>query len=155
MHRGTSKSRNASARPRCLATLRRHFTLPAASNFHAVPVDISVMAVPAQDCQTEVGTPALTGMRRTLTRYGIVLILALLASDIGDNLVVRYRIQTNREAFGSVQVKRYLAIRHKDQRVEFVPTDPETRPCVNSLFPQFGNNPCWYVSRNKVERIDM
>ncbi len=94
-------------------------------------------------------------MKRTLTRIAFVLIPALLASDIGDNLVVRYRIQTNREPFGSVQVKRYLAIRHKDQRVEFVPTDPETRPCVNSLFPQFGNNPCWYVSRNKVERIDM
>ena len=94
-------------------------------------------------------------MKRTLTRFGIVLILALLALDIGDNLVVRYRIQTNRAAFGSVQVKRFLAIRHKDQRVEFVATDPETRPCVHSLLPQLGNNPCWYVSRKTVERIDM
>lgn len=94
-------------------------------------------------------------MKRTLARIALVLIPALLGLYIGDNLVVRFRIQTNRAAFGSVQVKRYLAIRHKDQRVEFVATDPETRPCVNSLFPQFGTNPCWYVSRNTVERIDM
>ncbi len=94
-------------------------------------------------------------MKRILTRIALTLFPALLAFYIGDNLVVRYRIMTNREPFGSVQVKRYLAIPHKDQRVEYVATDPETRPCVHSLFPQFGRNPCWYVSRNTVERIEM
>lgn len=94
-------------------------------------------------------------MKRNLIRLGIALSIALLAVDIGDNLAVRYRIRTNREPFGTVQVKRYFAIRHKDQRVEFVPTDTEFRPCVYSLLPQLGNNPCWFVSRNTVERIDM
>jgi len=94
-------------------------------------------------------------MKRTLLRLGIALAIALLVVDVGDNLVVRYRIHSNRAPFGSVQVKRYFAIRHKDQRVEFVPTDSETRPCVHSLLPQLGQNPCWYVSRNTVERIDM
>jgi hypothetical protein len=94
-------------------------------------------------------------MKRTLIRLGLSMVVALLAADVGDNLVLRYRILTNREPFGQVQVKRYLAIRHKDQRVEFVSTDPETRACAHSLFPQLGNNPCWYVSRHTVERIDM
>lgn len=94
-------------------------------------------------------------MKRTLIRLGLSMVVALLAFDVGDNLVLRYRILTNREPFGKVQVKRYLAIRHKDQRVEFVATDPETRSCAHSLLPQLGNNPCWYVSRNAVERIDM
>lgn len=94
-------------------------------------------------------------MKRILIRWALILIPVLLALYIGDNLVVRYRISTNRTPFGSVQVKRYLAIRHKDQRIEFVRTDSDTRPCANSLFPQFGLNPCWYVSRNTVERIDM
>jgi hypothetical protein len=94
-------------------------------------------------------------MKRTLFRFSVAFVIALLAVDVGDNLVVRYRIRSNREPFGEVLVKRYFAIRHKDQRVEFVPTDPESRPCVHSLFPQLGNNPCWYVSRHTVERIDM
>jgi hypothetical protein len=94
-------------------------------------------------------------MKRALLRLSVSLVIALLAVDVGDNLVVRYRIHSNREPFGQVQVKRYFAIRHKDQRVEFVPTDPESRTCVHSLLPQLGSNPCWYVSRNAVERIDM
>jgi hypothetical protein len=94
-------------------------------------------------------------MKRNFARLSLSLVIALLALDVGDNLVVRYRIRTNREPFGTIQVRRYFAIRHKDQRVEFVPTDTESRPCVHSLLPQLGNNPCWYVSRNTVERIDM
>jgi hypothetical protein len=94
-------------------------------------------------------------MKRNLIRLSLVLVIALLAIDVGDNLTLRYRILTNRQPFGNVQVKRYLAIRHKDQRVEFVATDPETRPCAHSLLPQLGNNPCWYVSSHTVERIDM
>jgi hypothetical protein len=94
-------------------------------------------------------------MKRNLIRFGIALLFALLVLDVGDNLVVRYRIRTHGEPFGTIQVKRYFAIRHKDQRIEFVPTDTESRSCVHSLFPQLGNNPCWYVSRNSVERIDM
>ena len=94
-------------------------------------------------------------MKRILIRLGLSMVIALLAVDVGDNLVLRYRIHANREPFGTVQVNRYLAIRHKDQRVEFVSADSEIRPCVHSLLPQLGNNPCWYVSRNTIERIDM
>jgi hypothetical protein len=94
-------------------------------------------------------------MKRALIRLSLSLVIALLATDVGDNLVLRYRIHSKREPFGEVQVKRYFAIRHKDQRVEFVPTDPESRTCAHSLFPQLGTSPCWYVSRHTVERIDM
>ncbi len=94
-------------------------------------------------------------MKRTSIRIGILLLITGLAVDIGDNLALRYRVMTNRGAFGTVLVKRYFAIRQKNQRVEFVPTDPESRPCVHSLLPQLGQRPCWYVSRNPVERIDM
>ena len=94
-------------------------------------------------------------MKRILIRLGLSMVIALLAVDVGDNLVLRYRIHANREPFGTVQVKRYFAIRHKDQRVEFVSADSENRTCTHSLLPQLGNNPCWYVSRNTIERIDM
>jgi hypothetical protein len=94
-------------------------------------------------------------MKRNLIRLGLSMIIALLALDVGDNLVLRYRVHANREPFGSVLVKRYFAIRHKNQRVEFDSADSEIRPCAHSLLPQMGVNPCWYVSRNTIERIDM
>jgi hypothetical protein len=94
-------------------------------------------------------------MKRILIRLGLSIVIALLAVDVGDNLVLRYRISTNRQPFGTVQIKRYFAIRHKDQRIEFISTDTENRTCTHSLLPQLGSNPCWYVSRNTIERIDM
>jgi len=94
-------------------------------------------------------------MKRILIRLTLVVVPALLALYIGDNLVMRYRIHAYGTPFGAVQVKRYLAIRHKDQRVEFVRGDSDTRPCANSLFPQFGMPPCWYLSRHAEERVDM
>ena len=80
---------------------------------------------------------------------------ALLTAYIGDNLVIRWRTARNLTPFATLEVKRYYAIRQKNQRVEFAPLDPETRPCANSLLPQFGRPPCWYLRRHAVERIDM
>ena len=73
----------------------------------------------------------------------------------GDYLSVRYGIPGNRPAFGSVRVHPYYAIPQKGGKTEIVAQDPETRSCVNSLFPHLGANPCWYVRRHVRERIDM
>jgi hypothetical protein len=94
-------------------------------------------------------------MKRSLLRSLALFVVSLLTLYIGDNLVLRYRIWRNLQPYGSVLVKRYLAIKHKDQKVEFVSTDPDTRPCVRSLLPQLGYKPCWYVGRTTVERIEM
>ena len=94
-------------------------------------------------------------MQRLIIRTLVLTIVTLLAVYIGDNLVVRYRVWKNLHPYGSVLVKRYFAIKRKDQRVEFAPADPENRTCVHSLFPQMGYKPCWYVGRKTVEQIDM
>lgn len=94
-------------------------------------------------------------MKRLVVRSLVFLAVSLLTLYIGDNLVLRFRIWRNLQPYGSVLVKRYFAIKHKDQRVEFVSTDPEQRPCAHSLLPQLGYKPCWYVGRTTVERIDM
>ena len=94
-------------------------------------------------------------MKRSLVRSLDLVGVSLLTLYIGDNLVLRYRIRRNLQPYGSVLVKRYLAIKHKDQRVEFVSADPDLRPCAHSLLPQLGYKPCWYVGRNPIERIDM
>ena len=94
-------------------------------------------------------------MKRSFLRSLVLFAVSLLTLYICDNLVLRYRVWRNLQPYGSVLVKRYFAIKHKDQRVEFVSTDPDNRPCVHSLLPQLGYKPCWYVGRNTTERIDM
>ena len=42
-------------------------------------------------------------MKRTLLRLSFALVMTALAVDVGDNLVVRYRIHANREPFGSAR----------------------------------------------------
>jgi hypothetical protein len=72
-----------------------------------------------------------------------------------DYLVLRYRVATNRQPFGTVTGQPYYAVPQKDHKTEFLVDDPEDETCVNSLFPHLGDSPCWYLSRNKSKRIDM
>lgn len=83
---------------------------------------------------------------------GLLMLLAVVYS--GDYLSVQYRIPHHREPLGSVVVNPYLAIAQKNNRVEFVPEDPQTVTCVNALFPRFGYQPCWWVRRHTDQRID-
>jgi hypothetical protein len=72
----------------------------------------------------------------------------------GDYLSVRYRIP-NREPLSTVKIQRYYAVPQKDRKTEYYFLDPETRQCVNSLFPHLGSNPCWYVSRHTKKEVNM
>jgi hypothetical protein len=94
---------------------------------------------------------------RPSRRSRLLLLLAFLCVGIYacDYLSVRYRIAKNREPFGVVKIQRYYAVRQKDGKTEFLFLEPETQQCVHSLFPHLGCNPCWYVKRRKVKRIDM
>ncbi len=90
-------------------------------------------------------------LRRILTTLtlGVILLYA------GDYLSVRYGFPGHRPTFGSVSVHPYYAIPQKSGKTEIVLLDPDTRTCVQSLFPHLGANPCWYVRRHVRERIDM
>lgn len=83
---------------------------------------------------------------------GAVTALALLY--VGDDLSVRLPIPRSRSPYGTVQIKTYYAIPQKDRKTEFMLGDPQTVTCVHSLLPHFGYNPCWYVERKKLQRID-
>jgi hypothetical protein len=90
-------------------------------------------------------------MKRTL--FIIFFVLALVYA--GDYVSARYRIPKNRDPFGTVEVRRYYAVGLKDKKTEFMFLNPENQVCVRSLFPHFGYNPCWYVSRHRVKEIDL
>ena len=94
-------------------------------------------------------------MARIAKRILLAACLLLAAVYASDYLSLRYRIPGSREPFGTVQVERYYAVPQKNGKTEFLFDQTETQKCVHSLFPHFGDNPCWYVSRHKQKRIDM
>jgi hypothetical protein len=92
---------------------------------------------------------------RFLQRGFVFAVLALCVIYAGDYLLLRYKMATNRNAFGTVTVRPYYAVPRKDHRTEFLFDEPEDETCVHSLFPHAGDSPCWYLSRHQERRIDM
>ena len=89
-------------------------------------------------------------VRRAL--IGIPVALALVYA--GDDLAARLPIPRGREPLGSVHVRTYYAIPQKNRRTEFYMGDRQTVTCVHALFPHFGYQPCWYLERRKLQRIN-
>jgi hypothetical protein len=76
---------------------------------------------------------------------------ALAALYIGDSALIRL----SRDQFDTVTVVRYYAEALKGNKVDFQTGGSTDIRCVNSLFPHFDANPCWYLRRHKEVRIDM
>jgi hypothetical protein len=94
-------------------------------------------------------------LRQLLRRIIISVVLAAAVLYVGDYAVIRYRVAANRNAYGTVTVQPYYAVPRKDHKTEFLFDDPQDQTCVHSLFPHFGDSPCWYLNRNKQKRINM
>jgi hypothetical protein len=94
-------------------------------------------------------------LKRLLQKLIVSLVLGAAVVYIADYLLLRYRVATNRNPYGAVTVQPYYAVPRKDHKTEFMFDDPQDQTCVNSLFPHFGDSPCWYLSRNKQKRINM
>ena len=90
-----------------------------------------------------------------MKRILVAALLLLLILYIGDYLSVRYRIPKGRVQFGVVRIQRYYAVGLKSGKTEYMFLGPKDQVCVHSLFPHFGDTPCWYLSRKKVQRINM
>jgi hypothetical protein len=83
----------------------------------------------------------------------VVIIVALVYA--GDYVSLRYRIPGNRAQFGTVSVREMYAIHEKNNKTEYQFTPAQDQVCVNSLFPHFGDPPCWYLQRHTQQRIDI
>lgn len=71
----------------------------------------------------------------------------------GDYFSVRIPIPPRRAVFGTVTVRPYYDVGLKSGKSEFFFLDPQKQTCVNSLFPQLGLKPCWYLRRHTRQRI--
>ena len=92
---------------------------------------------------------------RFLARSIAGIVLTLAAAYFIDYLVLRLRVATNRQPYGSVTVHPYYAVPQKDQKTEFLVGDPTNQECVHSLFPHMGDKPCWYLASHTDQRINM
>jgi hypothetical protein len=97
--------------------------------------------------------------KRLLRRILITTILGLLAAAalaFGlDYAVFRFRVATNRNAYGSVMVRHYYAVLQKNGKTTFMFDPPQPWTCVNALFPHAGSLPCWYLKRHPEQRTDI
>jgi hypothetical protein len=85
-----------------------------------------------------------------------VLFLAVLLGCLvyaSDYLSLRLPIPNHRPQFGSVMVERYYAVPLKNRKTEYMFDQPVAVTCVHSLFPHFGDPPCWYLSRHTRQKI--
>lgn len=78
------------------------------------------------------------------------LILSLVAAYFSDYTIARSN------PLGTVTVQPYYEIHQKNGKTEFdYSMPPETQTCVASLLPHLGVNPCWYVTKHKMRKIEI
>jgi hypothetical protein len=70
-----------------------------------------------------------------------------------DAAILRYRASAKRNAFGTVTVHPYYAFPRKDKKTELMFDDPRDETCSNSLFPQMGYSPCWYLRSHSDQQL--
>ena len=86
-------------------------------------------------------------------KLGVKMGAAMLAAlYVGDLMIARLR---GEGAFGSVRVSVLYAIPEKAARMDFSAGPPQDVECVHTLFPHFGDDPCWYAMRQKTKRVDL
>jgi hypothetical protein len=92
---------------------------------------------------------------RALQRGLLFFVLALAVIYAGDFFSVRFPIPKTRNPYGTVTIQTYYAIGLKNKKTEFdYDVPPQTVTCVHALFPHFSFDPCWYLERQKLQRID-
>jgi hypothetical protein len=94
-------------------------------------------------------------MKRLLLQSlaGVVALAAIVY--VGDYVFLRYRMLRHQGVIGSVTVTPLYVIQQKSGKTEYDFAQPQNQPCVYSLFPHFGDTPCWYLSRHTQPQINI
>lgn len=88
---------------------------------------------------------------RRCVRISVAVALLAIVFYGSDYLYARWR----HEPYADVQIDRILAIKEKFNKIDYQRTSPVTERCVYALFPHFGHNPCWYVTRHTLRFISI
>jgi hypothetical protein len=94
-------------------------------------------------------------MQRVIGVAAVALAALLGVVWLGDYVSLRYQIPGHRSQFGKVTVNTLYVIHVKGGKIQYEPGDQEIDTCVHSLFPHFGDSPCWYASRHTDKLVDI
>lgn len=94
-------------------------------------------------------------MKSLRTRLLVVVLAVPAVVYGGDWTCLRYRSWKRGDGFGSVTVTPVYVIHEKNGKTEYQVAQPQDQVCVRSLFPHFGYDPCWYLSRHPEKRIEI
>jgi hypothetical protein len=86
-----------------------------------------------------------------MKRIAIIAAVVVVLVYGGDLAALRFRSQE----FGSVHVRVMYAVKMKNRQTEYLPSDAQDLSCVNSLFPQLGYAPCWYLTRHRLQTVEV
>lgn len=89
-----------------------------------------------------------------LRRVLLTAVISVAVLYAGDYLSLKFQLP-RRPQFGSVTVQPYYAVPQKNGKTQFMVDQPRDEACVNSLFPHYGDVPCWYLVRHKSQRINL
>ncbi|SRR5579885_2188022 len=93
--------------------------------------------------------------KRVLIRIVAALVLAGGLLYAGDYISLRFGIPPGRQKYSTVHVQPYYLIHEKNGKLEYDYSPPEDDTCVISIFPHFGFEPCWYLSRHPERKIEI
>lgn len=97
----------------------------------------------------------LAEARKLVKRTVAVAVLALALLYVGDGLSVPLRAKWGGNPYGSVTVTRSYSVTKKDGKPDFYFNPPEAQTCVRTIFPHFGDPPCWYLSQHTQQEVDL
>jgi hypothetical protein len=92
---------------------------------------------------------------RLSQRIVVIALVSFCLAYICDYFSVRYRIAKHSNPFEDLEIHPYYAVPQKNGRTQFLFDEPRAERCVESLFPHFGDSPCWYLRRRTQRRIDI
>jgi hypothetical protein len=90
--------------------------------------------------------------KRLLRAAVISLAAAAAIAFLADYLSLRFNIP-HRDSFDSVNVRQFYAVKLKNRSTNYMFSDPQPVECVNSVFPHYGDNPCWYTRRHTTVKV--
>lgn len=94
-------------------------------------------------------------MQRWILRIVLALAALVVLAFALDYASWRFGVPP-RPQYGSVDVKRYYAVKGKDGKLQYMfDNEPVTETCTNSLLPLPGYSPCWWLTGHTRERIDV
>lgn len=91
---------------------------------------------------------------KRVLKTALLVIALVIAVYLGDYASLKLQFPA-RPQFGMVHLQPYVAVPRKDGKTEYMLDEATDEPCVNSLFPHFGDQPCWYLKRQANKRENL